>query len=317
MKKILENKKLVAGIVAGIVAIAILVLIIVLAGGSNSGNGGSTGSNSSVPGVSDSTTTPNVDPTDTLPDESTGDVTDPTDSTGNTDGTENTDPVEPTDPAEPTDPTEDTEPDVTVPPVTEPKPTEPSFDDDDQLPTGDTNPPIDTSVYDFGDLNPGNITFAEYHSWDKKKQDAFVMYVLDKFGDYFNWDLAWKENYNRSVATEYYSCGMEGHHCLDAIEHQVLMEHIEAGCGICGKHDCASMYGRNNWGGMQYNKELCPEYDEHNDPTKWCPYCGLPKWGTAKVGEEYCSRGWRNDYECDDCGQMVYVNKCHHCIKKP
>ncbi len=309
-KELTRNKKLVAGIIAGIVAIAILVLVIVLAGG-NSGNGGTTGNtgtNSSVPGVSDSTTAPNVDPTDTLPDESTGgDETDPSEST---DGTEETNP---TDPGTPTDPTEDTEPDVTVPPVTEPTPTEPDVDDDDSwIPTEDPNAkPTEGKTFDFGNATPDNLTYEEWSSWSDDKQYAFKK---DYNGGMTEWTAEEKHNFY-CMENNNYDCGYEGHWCTNAYEHAYAMAQIKEGCEHCGKHDCPSLFAHNQWGGWKYDHTLCPEYDVTKDETMYCQYCGVKRRINAEIGEEMCQRGVTSDYTCSHCGETVYIDQCHHCKK--
>lgn len=306
MKKILENKKLVAGIVAGIVAIAILVLIIVLAGGGDSVNGGSTGSNSSVPGVSDSSTAPNVDPTDTLPDESTGgDETDPTDSTGNTDGTEETDP---TDPGTSTDPTEDTEPDVT-----DPTPTNPNVDDDDNwIPTEDPNAtPTEGQTFDFSDVKIEDLTYEEWSTWSWEKQDAFIS---DYKGGMTEWTVEEHHNFY-CMENNDYDCGYEGHWCINDRDHAYAMAKISEGCEHCGKHDCPSLFAHNSWGGWDYDHTLCPEYDIKEDETMYCKKCGLPTPMSAEVGEECCQHAIIADYECAYCGEMIRYDEHHHCKK--
>lgn len=113
-----------------------------------------------------------------------------------------------------------------------------------------------------------------------------------------------------------YDCGYAGHWCTNDFEHAYAMAQIALGCEHCGKHDCVSLFSHNEWGGWEYDHTLCPEYDVTKDPDAYCEYCGLPKWHVAEVGEMCCTRGIIIDFECTDCGGIIYVDQCHHCIKK-
>ena len=301
MKKILENKKLMAGCIAGIVAIAVLVLVIVLAAGGNSGNGGSTGTNSSVPGVTDGTQKPSIDPTDTLPDESTG-ATDPTESTGGADETDPTETVEPADPTE------------TTPPETEPV-TEPSTEPEETwIPTEDPNAkPTEGETFDFGNVTPSTLTYEEWSSWSREKQDTFIGTNGYK-GGMINWTAEEKHKFY-CAENNNYDCGYEGHWCTNSLDHAYAMAQINKGCEHCGKHDCPSLFSHDKDGSWKYDHTLCPEYDVKKDEDMYCQHCGLPKRINAQIGEEMCQRAIQSDYECSHCGKTVYINTCHHCKK--
>lgn len=267
-----------------------------------------------------------------------GVVTDPTGTTGGN-GNEVTDPSDPSntdDPSDVTEPTDD--PDAPIgdydpdapptpidpdePPVVDPdpdltEPTEPDDDNDDDgdevVPTVPDDEPIETrptdTEYDFAGVTPGNMTAAEWKSWDADKRQAFYDVWGPKFGT-----LTLDEKYNFYIATQFngYSCGYEGHHCAAQEHHDQVMAEMELGCPHCGSNDCDAFYARNEMGMTQIDFSKCPQYDVTKDPVYYCQVCGLPQNGES--GEKVCIT-FVTDTDCFICGEPVKADECHECIK--
>lgn len=311
-----NNKKLWIGIGCGILVVALIVGIILMAGGNKEG-------------------TP-TDPTGTTAGTN---VTDPSDVTDPTDVTEDpilypddydpseapSDPVDPDAPIVPDDigdseiaagDSSDPDDDDTTEPTTGSGFSGGSYvgdsDDDDTTyvdpsPTNPTTPTTPTPdpepEYDFTGITPGNITYAQWSSWDLETKQAWLNTV--------NIDNASLDTkYNYYAVTQYnggYDCGYEGHYCVTEGSHNDLIAAMEEGCPYCGSHDCVSFTSRDEqMGYTDINYEKCPMY--HNN----CEVCGLPENGES--GELICGKCLK-DAPCPWCGEDRKAGECHHCIK--
>lgn len=106
-----------------------------------------------------------------------------------------------------------------------------------------------------------------------------------------------------------YSCGVANHHCMSESEHVLIAESEAAGCKYCGSHSCPSFYATNRWGGATVDVTLCPMYDSHKDPSKYCQTCGKPK-GDGTNGT--CVN-FLQAWNCPVCGKWVEAMTCHTC----
>lgn len=158
------------------------------------------------------------------------------------------------------------------------------------------------------EVTPGTLTYKMWCSWDTHTQFSFK-----RFCDWSNATIDDKYNYRRITECDNYTCGWEDHYCYSDADHEDLLIEMARGCHYCGKTDCISFLAREETGFTTTDTHSCPEYDVHNDPTEYCQRCGYPEWGQAKAGEIYCSKVLSFDMACHRCGEMIYVDKCHHC----
>ena len=160
------------------------------------------------------------------------------------------------------------------------------------------------------EVTPETLTYEMWSSWDTHTQRSFVRFC-DLSSDA---TLDERYNYRRITECDNYTCGWEDHYCYGEAHHQDLLEEMARGCYYCGKTDCVSFLAREETGFTTTDTHACPEYDVRNDPTEYCQKCGYPEWGQAKAGEIYCSKVLNFDMACHHCGEMIYVDKCHHCV---
>ncbi len=106
-----------------------------------------------------------------------------------------------------------------------------------------------------------------------------------------------------------YSCGYESHNCENEDYHKGLVAREEAGCPYCGSHECISFYAVDEWGYTIYDATLCPKYDAHTDPYKYCQICGK-KVGDGRNGT--CAV-FVVDTDCPYCKEHVRAWECHTC----
>ena len=158
------------------------------------------------------------------------------------------------------------------------------------------------------EVRPGELTYEMWCSWDIHAQVNFDLYC-----DWSGATIDDKYNFFRITEHKNYTCGWEGHYCYSESRHQSLLEESAKGCAYCGKTDCVSFYTRNVTGFTTTDIYSCPEYDARKDPMEYCEDCGYPKWGQANAGEIYCSKVWKLDLACGNCGEMMYMDQCHHC----
>ncbi len=118
----------------------------------------------------------------------------------------------------------------------------------------------------------------------------------------------YKFEYYSAPLGKFTGCDNPKHSCRSWEDHYRIIELEKEGCGICGKHDCPRLYGYKIPGGYYFADELCPEYDEHKDPSKYCQRCGM-MYGFAP---DLCNSAWTDHY-CLHCGEYVHANECHHC----
>ena len=302
MKKMFDEvlkKKWLLLILAAVLVVALVVGIVAIAGGGEK---------------------------DPNPTKGTSNVGDPTETTGGN-GNEVTDPSDNTEPTDDPDaPIGDYDPDAPptpldpdAPPVVDPDPTpsdpddEPDDEDegDEIIPTVPEDEPIETrppdTGYDFSGVTPGNLTAADWKSWDADQRQAF-------YDTYDIANLSLDDKYNFYLQTQFngYDCGFEGHHCAAQEHHDQVMAEMAAGCPHCGSNDCEAFYARNMMGFTQIDFSMCPMYDITKDPVYYCQVCGLPYNGES--GETVCNK-YVVDTTCDYCGEPVKADECHKCIK--
>lgn len=160
------------------------------------------------------------------------------------------------------------------------------------------------------EVTPETLTYEMWSSWDTHTQFSFKRFC------HLSSDATLDERYNyrRITECENYTCGWENHYCYSEQGHQSLLEEMARGCYYCGKTDCIRFLARDASGFTTTDIYSCPEYDVYRDPSEYCQDCGYPKWGQAKAGEIYCSKVLNFDMACHRCGEMMYVDKCHHCV---
>lgn len=106
-----------------------------------------------------------------------------------------------------------------------------------------------------------------------------------------------------------YNCGAKNHHCQGPETHAFIQNLELEGCERCGSHSCPSFYGTDQWGGGGLFPELCPKYNEKNDPLKYCQDCGKkPGDGSSGTCAQFIS-----DIDCPLCGKHVEAWTCHTC----
>lgn len=106
---------------------------------------------------------------------------------------------------------------------------------------------------------------------------------------------------------EKYDCKTPNHHCINA-ENHAYIENLEIqGCSYCGSHSCPSFYAVSIAGLPICAPALCPEYNEKNDPLKYCKDCGRP----IGNGDNGTCQQFLHDTTCDICGQHVKGLECH------
>lgn len=106
---------------------------------------------------------------------------------------------------------------------------------------------------------------------------------------------------------EKYDCKTPKHHCINA-ENHAYIENLEIqGCPYCGSHSCPSFYAVSIAGLPICDPALCPEYNVHKDPMKYCPDCGRP----IGNGDNGTCQQFLRDTTCDICGQQVKGLECH------
>lgn len=107
-----------------------------------------------------------------------------------------------------------------------------------------------------------------------------------------------------------YSCGVEGHVCESAEDHELVVAWEAEGCTFCGSHSCSSFYEYSG----KYDHTHCPEYDVTNDYSYYCQNCHLPR----GEGPGYCSHNMLGyDATCKLCNTFVPGGSCHHCTVAP
>lgn len=94
------------------------------------------------------------------------------------------------------------------------------------------------------------------------------------------------------------------------------LEMMALGCKYCGDTNCAAFYARAETGYTHYDYTKCPYYDEKYDPSIYCQECGHKKLGKCEPGETGCTTLVKGSQPCWNCGEMVYANQCHNCVKK-
>lgn len=159
------------------------------------------------------------------------------------------------------------------------------------------------------EVTAGTLTYEMWCSWDTFTQHNFTRFCYFSSDD----NIDDKYNFRRITECDNYTCGWEDHYCYNEADHEDLLAEMARGCHYCGKTDCISFLAREETGFTTTDTHSCPEYDVHNDPTEYCQRCGYPEWGQAKAGEIYCSKVLSFDMACHRCGEMIYVDKCHHC----
>lgn len=328
MKKMFENKKwLVLSALAAVLVVALVVGIFALAGNGEKEPNPTEGTSN----VGDSTGTTGsngnevTEPSGNTDDPS--DVTEPTGTPENPAKPEN--PEFPDDYVEPSEPDEDdTDEEVVAPPAEDeegdgpvnPDDTGTSSDitfsggsyvgnpgDDDETivdpnPTNPTPTPEPEPEYDFTGITIGNVTYAQWSSWDDATQQAFLDATSLT-------DATFDERYNYWCAILYeggYDCGYENHYCAYESEHNELVAAMAEGCPYCGEHDCVSFYARDDKIGVtMINYHKCPMYNDN------CEVCGLPENGES--GDLICMK-YLKDLDCYWCGEPVKAGECHRCI---
>lgn len=113
---------------------------------------------------------------------------------------------------------------------------------------------------------------------------------------------------------ENYSCGVEGHICMNETYHKSLVKFINDGCTHCGSSECPCLLAMNDYGFTWPDYSQCPNYDEQKDPALYCQECGLIGAGPAKSGQECCRRT-NKDVTCSWCQNPITAGKCHRCTK--
>lgn len=104
-----------------------------------------------------------------------------------------------------------------------------------------------------------------------------------------------------------YNCGVEKHHCINADNHAYI-ENLELqGCIYCDSHSCTSFYYVSSAGIPICNPQLCPKYNEKNDPIEYCQKCGRKNGD----GENNTCQKYIVDFTCPKCGQLIKANECH------
>ncbi|MBE6921294.1 MAG: hypothetical protein E7468_07030 [Ruminococcaceae bacterium] len=302
----MNHKKLLIGCGCALLAIALVVCLVLVIGN----------------GAGDKPTLPSNGTTVTNPDGTTN-PTDGTTPSGNTDPTgpdATTDPTTPssgvTDPTVPTiDLTEPTT-EPTEPPYS--YPTEPNgdiipIDPNEGQTTTPTTPPVVTPV-DLGGYNETNITTEVWKNWSGEQRTAFLNYYFaneDSFSLDTRYyvaqqigDRVWNDE--EAIAKGIYAGTEEAY--------KSYLEKMALGCKFCGDTNCAAFYARAETGYTHYDYTKCPYYNEEHDPSIYCQECGYKRFGKCSSGETGCTRVVSKDMPCPDCGETVYVGKCHHCV---
>lgn len=335
MKEFISKNKVVLAIVAIILVGALLVGVIVLGNrATNNDNTKPTGDSQGTTQGTEETSAP-TNPTDT---------TKPSDGTEPSDGTNPTEGTEPSQGTEPTDPSQGTEPPVTNPTVTESKPTEPPVTEPKPTEPAPTNPPVtepqptqpkpteppvaeppvteppvvtqpstyptepeDTTPDSYKGVTPDNLAQSDLTSWDWNDWSQFQMMYWSSMTPQQTYDYLNMES-NGGV---YYSCGVEGHRCINAAEHNERTNFI---CSYCGQKECKGWFIRDDL--LQgYNEQLCDEYSVYKDPFVYCQRCGKHSYSVEFSLTETCN--WQiNDGNCYFCGEWVQGHTCHYCKKE-
>lgn len=181
-------------------------------------------------------------------------------------------------------------------------------------PEDKTTYPTEREDYPFGDLTPENITTDKWEELTTAEHGE----LWDIWAEYYRLtNGGWPPEvyHNWLYATEYgmYSCGYPNHVCCNEEFHYWLIEHE---CDVCGKTDCPANFAIDpDTLYTQPDGTQCPEYEERNDPSKYCQKCGLKTGGYAQPGEECCRRGSSKDRECTWCGETIKANECHKCVR--
>ena len=97
-------------------------------------------------------------------------------------------------------------------------------------------------------------------------------------------------------------------------DYERWLEKKDLGCTYCADTDCVAFYARSEKGYTEYDYTKCPHYNEEHDPSIYCQECGYKRFGKCSSGETGCTRVVSKDMPCPDCGETVYVGKCHHCV---
>lgn len=297
----MNHKKLLIGCGCAVLAIALVVCLVLVIGNS-------AGDKPTLPSNGTTVTNPDgtINPTDgTMP-------------SGNTDptGPDASDPTEPssgvTDPTVPTiDLTEPTT-EPTEPPYS--YPTEPNGDIIPIDPNeGQTTTPVVTPV-DLGGVTVDTITTEIFNNWSGEQRRAFL--------EYFNANID-----NMTLDQKYYVYQQTQHNgwmdeglmskglyfCSER-DYERWLEKKDLGCTYCADTDCVAFYARSEKGYTEYDYTKCPHYNEEHDPSIYCQECGYKRFGKCSSGETGCTRVVSKDMPCPDCGETVYVGKCHHCV---
>lgn len=181
-------------------------------------------------------------------------------------------------------------------------------------PEDNTTYPTEREDYPFDDITPENITTDQYEEMTLEEIDEFVEIWDNYFIATNGGEWTPEANHNWIYATVYgsYSCGWANHVCYSEEYHYWLLAHE---CDTCGSTECPANYVLDpKTLYTQPDGTQCPEYEERNDPSKYCQECGYPKWEQAKPGEIFCTTVTQ-ELPCPDCGETIQPGECHHCVK--
>lgn len=295
-----NHKKLLIGCGCALLVIALVIGLVVII------NNGA-GNNTNLP--SDGTTEatgPDGTTQGTTPDGTEPSGTDATEPSSGTDET-----VPHIDLTEPT--TEPTEPTYTYP--TEPNGDVIPVDPNEGTTTTPTTPPVVTPV-DLGGVTVDTITTEIFNNWSGEQRRAFLEYFFAN-EDNMTLDQRYyvyqQTQHNGWLDEELMSKGI---YVSSEKAYEKWLAQKELGCTYCADTDCVAFYARSETGITEYDETKCPYYNEEYDPSIYCQECGYKKLNKCDVGETGCSRVITHDAPCSHCGEMKYLGKCHHCVKK-
>ena len=300
-KWLMNHKKILVGIGYALQIIALIMLVVILMLNNSEENSTLSNNSTSQATIPDGTT----NPTDGTTTPTGPDASDPTEPSSGV-----TDPTVPTiDLTEPT--TEPTEPPYSYP--TEPNGDIIPIDPNEGQTTTPTTPPVVTPV-DLGGVTVDTITTEIFNNWSGEQRRAFLEYFnanIDNMTLDQKYYVYQQTQHNGWMNEELMSQGL--YFCSDR-DYERWLEKKDLGCTYCADTDCVAFYARSQKGYTEYDYTKCPYYNEEYDPSIYCQECGYKRFGKCSSGETGCTRVVSKDMPCPDCGETVYVGKCHHCV---